>query len=309
MSDSEGSESEFEFGPPEYLVYRVLSELREQYGGEIGRTKVHKLCILTERELNEEFDREIGLPQYWYKYGQTLAESEIDTSVAFTPDANHKRGQAYYPANQVSETDFDHLPEDLKDDIFRAARQIIVDHGDKSYKELEKFQYENFAPFKFIEAYGDFRWYLSSLSLEKDQMTFEHFTDSEQKSTIEEMLDDMLVAFDEEEFGEIYSLYLDWDDTMRVLNDKGASARELLEFTEMFIEAFAKSVLRLKNHSNVSEERVSEWSDEKETIFSDLKEKIHRTRRTELSNRSISGELDAVSDAYNQSIEEELNDL
>lgn len=309
MSDSEGSGSEFEFGPPEYLVYRVLSELREQYGGEIGRTKVHKLCILTERQLNKEYDREIGLPKYWYKYGQTLAESEIDTSVAFTPNANHKRGQAYYPADQVSETDFDHLTNDSKDDIFRAAREIILEHGDKSYKELEKFQYENFAPFKFIEAYGNLRWYLASLSLDQDQMTFEHFTDTEQKSTIEGRLDDMLVAFDEEEFEDIYSQYLDWDDTMRLLNDNGASGRELLKFTEMFIEAFAKSVLRLKYHSNVSEERISEWCDEKETILRDLKEKISRTRKSELSNRSISGELDPVSDAYNKSIKEELTDL
>lgn len=309
MSDSEGSDSEFEFGPSEYLVYRVLSELREQFGGENGRTKVHKLCILTERNLRQDYNREIGLPQYWYKYGQMLAESEIDTSVAYTPDANYKRGQAYYPANQVSESDFDHLSEDLKDDIFRAARETILDHGNKSYKDLEKYQYENFAPFEFIETYGDLRWYLASLSLDKDQMTFEHFTDTEQKSTIEEMLDDMLVAFDEEEFPEIHSLYLDWDDTMRLLNDNGASARELLEFTEMFIEAFAKAVLRLKSSSNVSEERIEEWRKEKDTILQDLKDKIQRSRENELATRNISGELGSVSEAYNQSIEEELKDL
>jgi hypothetical protein len=309
MSENAEGESGFDLGPPEYLVYRTLFELRENTGGETGRTKFHKLCILVDKTLNEEYNRDIGLPQYWYKYGKTLAESEIDDSVTFAPTSNHRRGYAYYPADQVSESDFDHLNEDLKDDIFQAAIEVIEEHGDKDYEELEKYQYENFPPHEFVTAYGDFRWYLSEISGDKDQKTIEHFTDPSQKSTIEEHLDEMLVSFDEDKFGDIYNLYLDWDDTTRLLNEEGASARELLDFTEVFIEAIAKAVLRFKNSSHISEERLEQWEEEKDEVLNDLERKIQRRRRSALSGRSLSGELRDVADSYNDTISDELEDI
>ncbi len=309
MAESAEDGSDFDLGPPEYLVYRILWELRENTSGETGRTKFHKLCILADKKLKEEYDREIGLPQYWYKYGKTLAESEINDSVTFTPHSNHRRGYAYYPAEQVSESDFEHLDEALKDDIFEAAIEIVDEHGDKGYQELEKYQYENFPPYEFITAYGDFRWYLSSISLDRDQKTFEYFIDPSEKSTIEELLDEMLISFDEDEFAEIYDLYLDWDDTARLLNEEGASARELLDFTETFIEAIAKAVLRFKERSHISEARLEKWEEEKKEVLNDLEKKIQRRRQSALSGRSLSGELHDVSESYNKTISDELEDF
>jgi len=309
MPESTGSGADSDLGPPEYLVYRVLWELRENTGGEAGRTKFHKLCILSDKKLNQDYDRNIGLPQYWYKYGKTLAESEIDDSVTFTPRSNHRRGYAYYPADQVDESDFDHLGEDLKDDVFQVAVDVINKHGDKNYQELERYQYEYFPPHEFVTAYGNFRWYLSSISLDKDQKTIEYFTDPSEKSTIEELLDEMLVSFDRDEFEEIYDLYLDWDDTIRLLNEDGASAREMLEFTETFIEAISKAVLRFNKRSNISEDRLNEWEDQKGKVLNDLEKKIQRRRDSVLSDRSSSGELRNVSDSYNETISSELEDI
>ena len=309
MPESTEEASDFDLGPPEYLCYRILWELRENTGGETGRTKFHKLCILADKKLHDEYDRDIGLPQYWYKYGKTLAESEIDDAVTFTPHSNHRRGYAYYPADQVSESDFDRLDEDLKDDIFQVAIEVVDEHGDKDYQKLEKYQYENFPPHEFVTAYGNFRWYLSSISTDRDQKTIEYFTDPSEKSTIEELLDEMLVSFDEDEFREIYGLYLDWDDTIRLLNEEGASARELLDFTETFIEAIAKAVLRFKDRSHISEDRLKEWENEKEKVLNDLEKKIQRRRESALSIRSLSGELRNVSDSYNETISDELEDL
>jgi hypothetical protein len=309
MSENADDGSDSGLGPPEYLVYRVLWELRENTGGETGRTKFHKLCILADKKLNEEYNRNIGLPQYWYKYGKTLAESEIDDTVTFSPTSNHRRGYAYYPADQVSESDFDHLDEDLKDDIFQVAIEVVDEHGDKDYQELEKYQYENFPPHEFVTAYADLRWYLSTISSDKNQKTIEYFTDPSEKSTIEELLDEMLVSFDEDEFEEIYDLYLDWDDTVRLLNEEGASARELLDFTETFIEAIAKAVLRFKNQSHISDQRLDEWKEEKEKVLNDLEKKIQRRRKSTLSGRSSSEGLRDISDAYNETISDELEDL
>ena len=309
MSENTQGEGDFSLGPPEYLVYRILWELRENTGGETGRTKFHKLCILADKKLDEEYDRDIGLPQYWYKYGKTLAESEIDDSVTFTPLSNHRRGYAYYPADQVSEGDFDDLDEDLKDDIFQVAIEVVEEHGDKDYQELERYQYENFPPHEFVTAYGEFRWYLSSIALDRAQMTFEHFTDPSEKSKIEELLDNMLASFDRDKFGEVYHLYLDWDDTIRLLNEEGASARELLDFTETYIEAMAKAVLRFKDRSNISEKRLKKWEEEKEKVLNDLEKKIQRRRESALSDRRLSGELRDVSESYNEAISDELEEL
>ena len=57
MPESAEGERDFDLGPPEYLVYRVLWELRENTGGETGRTKFHKLCILADKKLNDILDK------------------------------------------------------------------------------------------------------------------------------------------------------------------------------------------------------------------------------------------------------------
>lgn len=309
MPDTHSEDSEFDFGPPEYLVYRVLSELREKEVGEIGRTKLHKLCILADIELRDDFNRNIGLPQYWYKFGRTLAEHEINSEVFFNTYANHRQGWAYYPANQVQESDFESIPGEEKDDIFQAVRDVVAEHGDKDYKELEEYQYQNFAPHDFVTAYADLRWYLDSLFVHRDQSQLEHFLEPYQKTTIEEMLDEMLIEFEEDEFPGIYNIYLEWDDTMRLLNDEGASAREMLEFTETFIEALAKAILRVKDHSHVSEEQVARWREAKDGVLEDLEKKINRTRNQVLSDRNVSGAIHGVAESYNKSIHDELEDL
>lgn len=298
-----------ELGPPEYLVYRVLDEKDRQDDRETSRTRIHKLCSLADRLLKAEFDRDVGLPLYWYKYGRTIQESAIDTAVVFGPRANRFDGRAYYPADQVSESDFEHLPEALKDDVFQAARTIVEEYGHLNAEELEAVQYRNHAPDDFVKAYGDLRWHLAAISEDEAQSTFSEFVPAEEKTRTEELLDEMLVAFDDEEYGDVHDLYLEWDDTMRLLNQQGSSPRELLEFTEMFVEGVAKIVLRLTENTNVPAEKRSEWRERSAETRADLRRKIERKRESALSRRRDAGSLDAVSESYNESISDELDDL
>lgn len=310
MSSSDRDGDNGELGAAEYLVYRVVSERHSRDNQETSRTRIHKLCCLVDRRLNDVYDRNIGLPKYWYKYGRTIDESLINRSVLFTPRANHFPGQAYYPADQISESDFDHLPEDLKDDIYQAVIEIIDEHGDKSAEKLQEYQYNNFAPNEFIRAYADLRWHLAYLStMNEDQDTFDRFLDRKQKSRIEEMLDEMLAEFDEEEYQEIYSLYLDWDDTLRLMNELGRSPREMLDFLEMFVEAIAKIAIRFNDNSNISEGKFSEWEEEKSEVKTDLRNKIQRKRKEAIKQRDYQGSLEAISESYNEAIFEELEDM
>lgn len=309
MSDGDGETDGGELGAPEYLVYRVLFEMDRKDNRETSRTRVHKLCCLVDRYLQEEYDRDVGLPKHWYMYGRTVDEALIDRSIIFQGKASYFSGEAYYPADQVSESDFDHLPEGLKDDVFNAVITITEEHGDKTAEELREYQYNNFAPNEFVRALGDLRWYLQLSSESEPNENLSHFLDPDQKSRIERMLDEMLVAFDEERNSNAYDLYLDWDDTFRLMNELGRSPRELLDFLEMFVEAIAKLALRFEDHSHITEERLEEWEEENEEIKTDLQNRIERKRKEALEQREYQNTLDTVSESYNETVFDELEDL
>lgn len=309
MSIGDDETNNGELGAPEYLVYRVLFEMDRKDNRETSRTRIHKLCCLVDRYLQEEYNRDVGLPKHWYMYGPTIDEALINRTIIFQGKANHFSGEAYYPADQVSESDFDHLSEDLKDDIFNAVIATIKEHGDKSAEELREYQYNNFAPNEFVRAFGDLRWYLQLSSESEPNEDLSHFLDTGQKTRIERKLDEMLVAFDKENNSDIYGLYLDWDDTFRMMNELGRSPRELLDFLEMFVEAVAKLTLRFQDHSHITEERLKEWEIENEEIKTDLQNKIKRKRKEALNQRDYQNTLDTVSESYNETIFDELEDL
>jgi len=310
MSESPPADDDFgDLGPPEYLLYRVAAERHDQDGRETGRTRIHKLCCLADRLLAQEYNREVGLPKYWYMYGRTISEAHLNSAVTYRPNANHFGGQAYYPADQVSESDFDHLSEDLKDDIYNAVQSVVTEHGDKTAEELEEFQYQNFAPDDFVIAYADLRWYLNTISQDEDQHRLSQFVAPDETTRIEELLDEMLANFDEERYSEIHDIYLDWDDTIRLLVDIGRSPRELHDFTEIFIEGAARIILRFEENSNIDSEALDEWREEKEKVRKDLQNRVTQKRKEALSERQSTSALDSVADSYNTAISEELNDL
>lgn len=309
MSDGASDNELGKLGPPEYLLYHVLLARDKQDNRETGRTNTHKLCVLVDRELQSEYDRDVHLPTYWYKYGNTISEVDLNTAVAHRPRSDRTYGYSYYPAEQVSEADFEHLEEDLKDDIFRAVQRVVEEHGSKTVDQLEEYQYKNFRPNEFIEAYGDLRWYLAQFVIDDEQRTLTNFLGSEQKSTIENQLDRMLATFPSEEYNEIHHIYLEWDDTIRLLHKQGYSPRSLKEFTELFIEGLAKTVLRFKYNQNIPEERLAEWRSEKNATLEELKNRIRRKRKDALQHREESGMLDSLSGSYNETILDEIDDL
>lgn len=310
MPPNENGESDVgELGPPEYLIYRVLVEMDKRDDRETSRTRIHKLCCLTDRLLHEKSSRDVGLPVYWYKYGRIVQEPAVNTAVIYGPQANRFKGRAYYPADQVSESDFDHLSKELKQDVSQAVEETVDEYGHLNAEELEEVQYQNYAPDGFVKAYADLRWYLALISHDESQTTFSRFASRQEKTRIEEHLDEMLVSFDEEKYGDVHDLYLKWDDTIRLLNKTGSSPKDLLEFTEMFVEAVAKIVLRLNVNWNIPSEKLEEWREEKGDVVEDLNKRIERERESALSNRTSETSLDDIAEAYNKSITEELDEL
>lgn len=298
-----------ELGPPEYLVYKVALERHQSDNLETSRTRIHKLCCLVDRHLRDEFNRDIGLPRHWYQYGETIEESMLGGPVVFTPNANYFPGQAYYPADEISESDFEHLSEDLKDDIHQAVMDILAEHGDKTAEELQEFQYKNFAPDKFVRSLGDLRLYLATISLEKEQTTFDTFTPSREKSRIEALLDEVLVEFNRNKYEEISDLYYIWDDTIRLMIEVGKSSREIYDFFEVFMGGVAKISLRFIENYHIDDEKIEEWVTESGEVKQELQDKIADKRKDALEERAYKADLDSLNRSYNVTISEQLRDI
>lgn len=308
LADEENSR---ELGPPEYLVWRVLTESYKLTNQETSRTQAHKLSCFTDRYLSDEYDRDILLPKIWYRYGRMLEELYIDDSVAFTPSALHQPGQAYYPADRISESDFDHLNEDLKDDIFEASNHIVEKYGELNAEELETIQYEDHYPNRHVRAYGDLRSYLSSIRLDwPNQRTLAEYAEGE-PIIFERYLNQMLEYYpkDSKLFDDLYETYLTWDDTIRIMNSQGASGRELVDFVESWIKTLSEAVLRIEYNSNIPDERIEEWTSDRHEIIESFNNKVEEKRASILIDQEEMEELGVISKSYNRTITEEIEEL
>jgi len=299
-TDDSGGEA-YSLGAPEYLVYRVLTERHEQDNRETGRTKFFKLACLTDHRLIEREDIDIEFPRHWYKYGEVLEEHSIDRSVIFSPSANPQSGQAYYPANQVGESDFA-VEEDVKNAIFQAANAVVNQHGQKDREQLERLQYSEYAQEEFIEKYGRLRWDLAAQANAREggQQPIGAFTDA--PSTTEELLDEMLFAYPKEEYSDLYGQYLTWDDTMRMLIEESAHPGRQLEFLEFFIEKLSQIILRFKYRKDIPEERLESWREERPDQIEELNEELEGVRQGLIDERPTSEIFYELSESYDRAI-------
>ena len=290
-----------DLGASEYLVYRVLMERREQDNQETGRTKFFKLSCLADRRLIERENIEIGFPRHWYKYGEVIEEHSIDSSVIFAPSANHQNGQAYYPANQVGEADFQ-VEEDLKNTIYRVANAVVEEHGQKNRSQLERYQYREYAYEEFIEKYSDLRWHLSAESQAREggQQSLEILNDMPSQS--EQILNEMFLTYPENEYGELYDYFLTWDDTMRMLIEEDTHPGRQLEFLEFFIEKLSQITLRFKYRQNIPEDRLQSWRDEKPEQVKELDAELESVRQRLIDQRPINEIFYELADSYDQVI-------
>lgn len=299
LNDSGGRP--YDLGASEYLVYRVLVERREQDNHETGRTKFFKLACLTDRRLLEQEGLDVGFPRHWYKYGEVVEEHSIDSSVIFAPSANYQAGQAYYPANQVSEADFP-LDEGIKNPIFKTANAVVQEHGKKNRKQLEKLQYREYASEEFIERYSDLRWHLSAESQTREggQQSLDVFSDGPTRT--EQLLDEMFLTYPEDEYEELYEHYLTWDDTMRMLVEEGAHPGRQLAFLEFFIEKLSQITLRFEYRRNVPEERLEAWREERPDQIEELDIKLESVRQRLIEQRPTSEIFYELSESYDRVI-------
>jgi hypothetical protein len=299
-----------EFGEPEFLGWVLLKQLKEQSDDQISRSKFLKLCCIADRRLIESHSYEVGLPRYWYMYGELANEHEFSGRFYNAPLAIGWDGQQYIP-KELHVDEFDVSEEGLKL-IPESVQWTVQEFGRNNVEEIKQHQYEAYAENEFIQRYSELRWLLSTVDLGKQDRLQNYTSGGESNAEyVRRQLDDMMAAYPDKNnrYANMKPLYLRWDDTVRLMIDQSIEYSRLAEFLDDFIEVFSKVVLRFVYNQNISDERLSDWeedaAEEKTEFISYLKE----VRSELLQNRSRSTELDRVSDAYSQTIEEQIEQL
>ena len=303
-------QEEPEFGEPEFLGWLLLKLLKEQSDDQISRSKFLKLCCIADRRLLETHEYDVGLPRYWYMYGELANEHEFSERFYNAPLAIGWDGQQYIPKDLHVDA-FDVSEDGLKL-IPQAVQWTVREFGRKNVEEIKQHQYEEYAENEFIRQYSELRWLLSTIDLGRQERLQNYGSGGESNEEyLKRQLDEMMSAYpeDEERYDDMKRLYLRWDDTVRLMVDQSVEYSRIAEFLDDFIRTLSKVVLRFAYNQNISDERLADWEEDAAEEKSKFATQLKEARTEHLRSRSRSTELDRVSDAYSQTVEDQIEQL
>lgn len=303
-------QEEPEFGEPEFLGWLLLKLLKEQSDDQISRSKFLKLCCIADRRLLETHEYDVGLPRYWYMYGELANEHEFSERFYNAPLAIGWDGQQYIPKDLHVDA-FD-VSEDGLELIPQAVQWTVREFGRKNVEEIKQHQYEEYAENEFIRKYSELRWLLSTIDLGRQERLQNYGSGGESNEEyLKRQLDEMMSAYpeDEERYDDMKRLYLRWDDTVRLMVDQSVEYSRIAEFLDDFIRTLSKVVLRFAYNQNISDERLADWEEDAAEEKSKFATQLKEARAEHLRSRSRSTELDRVSDAYSQTVEDQIEQL
>jgi len=303
-------QEEPEFGEPEFLGWLLLKLLKEQSDDQISRSKFLKLCCIADRRLLGSQEYDVGLPRYWYMYGELANEHEFSERFYNAPLAIGWDGQQYIPKDLHVDA-FD-VSEDGLELIPQAVQWTVREFGRKNVEEIKQHQYEEYAENEFIRKYSELRWLLSTIDLGRQERLQNYGSGGESNEEyLKRQLDEMMSAYpeDEERYDDMKRLYLRWDDTVRLMVDQSVEYSRIAEFLDDFIRTLSKVVLRFAYNQNISDERLADWEEDAAEEKSKFATQLKEARAEHLRGRSRSTELDRVSDAYSQTVEEQIEQL
>ncbi|WP_137286000.1 hypothetical protein [Halorussus salinisoli] len=267
-----------DFGPSEYLCYRLLVGLDESANAAISRSKFHKLSCLTDRYLAEELDCNVGLPRYWYVYGEVVDEQSLTGDFYVAPSAKFWSGQRYLPADDVNDWEFP-VPSERKARIDEAVEWAVQNFARTNAEGIQQYLYRHYVPNEFVRTYSDLRSQLKRVDLDT-QYTLGDFEvgSHSTRGFVVESLETMVETYPRDDYPEAYELFLEWYETVELLleaDDPDYAAIE--EFLDSFVTMLSKVELRFHHRQHIPDDRIKVWENErleaKETFARMLAEK------------------------------------
>lgn len=293
-------------GAVEYLGHQLLVHHQEQRGL-VPKTVFHKLWCISARHLQDNYETDIGLPRYWYKYGEMADEQSVGDEFYAAPSAPWG-GQAYKPVWELEAEDFD-ISSEERELIDSTVKWTLNRFKRRNSRYLESYQYQAYSPNNFIRAYSELREHLQYLDLDsQDVLTQHEFEVDTNEELVTAYLDELVITYPEndEDFASLQTLFLRWDDTARLLLERESAYEDLDTFLDIFVETLSQAVLQLKYNEHVPDEQLSRWESEADDAISDFETHIDNYRTELLEDREMSGVLESFAETFDETV---LSDL
>ncbi len=238
----------------EYSIDSLLKAFNPERKPVVKQSHFSKLMNLLDTRLKKQ-GIDIELPGYWYKYGFYVEPRFLDWILP------RKFTEFYIVNNAVAPPMYPKRDYGLKADIKNKIDSTIHSLWQKyRYKEdyggkAKRDSYEINSPYKFNNIFQD---YIDVVKRREKGFV-------SRKEQLEPLLDDLLNNFPEDDFCELFDLYLEWDDTIRLILDCISSNKQYdltNDLTDKFWEIFSKGV-RIRHHQNIPDETIiDEWNQE-----------------------------------------------
>ncbi|MCX2818041.1 hypothetical protein EGH25_01555 [Haladaptatus sp. F3-133] len=291
----------------DYLSYRLLERLlKAQHDGrDVTKTQFWKLPCIADRYLQDELDINVKLPRYWYQYGEILNASAVSDGLFMEKEDTAWEGTRIVLSPGIDDSQFEIGDRD-RVGVDRAVHKVVSDFANEDSHRLKGYQYRKYSPTEFIRVFDEFR---QQLKMEEPSTTLSDFGEGgEAPSELAlKTLDDVYGTYPKDMYGEGYSLFLRWEDTVRMVLE-GDDIETASSLTESFWETFSKIELRLKHEQNTPEAQMLRWEQEKSTVISEFRNRLSNIRGDVLAERDDNGDrvLDTISESYSDTVREML---
>lgn len=265
----------------EYTIDFLLKTFNPQRKPIMPQSSFFKLMNLLDTRLRKQ-GIDIELPGYWYKYGFFIELNFFDM-VLPSRLPSRKFSEIYmiddtfvvppmYPRKKYE------IAEQIKYKIDSTIHWLWEQYGYKpNYgAKAKKESYAVNAPYEFNTTFQD---YIKIVNLKETGFIL-------RKDELESMLDKLLSEFPEQEFLELYGIYLEWDDTTRLILDcvpDGKQYAFIKKLMDTFWETYSKGV-RIQHNQNIPEQDIiSHWKIDYAKSIPDTQKQTEEIRKNILS--------------------------
>jgi hypothetical protein len=236
----------------EYSIDSLLKAFNTYRKPVLNHSHFSKLMNLLDTRLRKQ-GIDMELPGYWYKYGFYIEPRFLDSALP-------RKFTEYYTLDDTvvppmhPKRDYG-LKADIKKTIDSIVRYLWKQYGYKSDygKKVKSDSYQINSPYDFNTIFQD---YIDVVN--RKERGF-----GSRKDQLESLLDDLLNNFPEDDFPELFDLYLEWDDTVRLILDCISSEKQyslIVDLRDKFWDVFSEGV-RIIHHQNIPDEKsiIDEW--------------------------------------------------
>lgn len=260
----------------EYAVDSLLKTFNPQRKPIMPQSTFFKLMNLLDTRLRKQ-GVDIELPGYWYRYGFYIDINFLDIVL-------QKEFRKFYMIDDSHVVPPMHprkkyeIAEQIRRKIDSTIRWLWEQYGYKSNygAKAKKESYAISAPYGFNTTFQE---YIKIVNRRETGFV-------SRKDELEPILDKLLSEFPEKEFPELYSSYLEWDDTTRLILDSVPESKQdalLKKLMDLFWETYSRGV-RIRHNQNIPvPELVSRWKDDYNKSIPDTLKQIEDMRKKVLS--------------------------